>query len=310
MDAEEPVNRGPPLGHIQTAVERLVGLMKGQERQDTYSHNSHGHCTNTRQLQEVVRRYNIDTIYHLAAILSAVAEEKPLVAWQVNMGGLYNVLEVARANRCALFVPSSIGAFGPTTPPDHTPQDTVQRPTTMYGITKTAGELLCNYYYVRFGVDTRGVRYPGLISHITPPGGGTTDYAVEIFYEAIRHRRYTSFLAADTRLDMMYMPDAIKAAIEVMEADAARLIHRNAFNITAMNFTPTEVAEAICRRIPDFVIRYQIDPVRQAIAGSWPNSIDDSAAREEWGWNPSYDLETTTDDMLKHLKEKLANDEE
>ncbi len=267
-------------------------------------------CTNTRQLQEVVRRYNIDTIYHLAAILSAVAEEKPLVAWQVNMGGLYNVLEVARTNRCALFVPSSIGAFGPTTPPDHTPQDTVQHPTTMYGITKTAGELLCNYYYVRFGVDTRGVRYPGLISHITPPAGGTTDYAVEIFYEAIRHRPYTSFLAADTRLDMMYMPDAIKAAIDVMEADAARLIHRNAFNVTAMNFTPTEVAEAIRRRIPDFVIRYQIDPVRQAIADSWPNSIDDSAAREEWGWDPSYDLETTTDDMLKHLEEKLANDEE
>ncbi len=261
-------------------------------------------CTNGRQIAETVRRHKVDTIYHLAAILSAVAEEKPLVAWEVNMGGLYRVLEVARANRCALFVPSSIGAFGPSTPRDHTPQDTVQRPTTMYGVTKTAGELLCDYYCRRFGVDTRGVRYPGLISHVTPPGGGTTDYAVEIYYEGVKNGRYTCFLEPDTRLDMMYMPDAIKAAIDVMEADPARLVHRNAFNVAAMNFTPTEVAAAIRERIPAFEIDYNVDPVRQAIADSWPDSIDDTAAREEWGWAPTYDLATMTEDMLRNLQAK------
>jgi nucleoside-diphosphate-sugar epimerase len=265
-------------------------------------------CTNPRQLHEVVQRYRIDTIYHLAALLSAVAEQKPLVAWDVNMGGVYKTLEVARANRCALFVPSSIGAFGPTTPKERTPQDTVQRPSTMYGVTKTAGELLCDYYHTRFGMDTRGVRYPGIISHVTPPGGGTTDYAVEIYYEAIRNRRYTCFLSADTRLDMMYMPDAVKAAIEVMEADGSKLVHRNAFNVTAMNFTPVEVAEAIKQQLPDFTINYQVDPVRQGIADSWPSSIDDSAAREEWGWQPSFDLDGMTADMLKNLETKLAED--
>jgi nucleoside-diphosphate-sugar epimerase len=265
-------------------------------------------CTNQRQIHEVVQRYRIDTIYHLAALLSAVAEQKPLVAWDVNMGGVFRTLEVARANRCALFVPSSIGAFGPTTPKNRTPQDTVQRPSTMYGVTKTAGELLCDYYHTRFGLDTRGVRYPGIISHVTPPGGGTTDYAVEIYYEAIRHGQYTCFLGADTRLDMMYMPDAVKAAIEVMEADASKLIHRNAFNVAAMNFTPVEVAAAIKKHIPDFTINYQVDSVRQGIANSWPSSIDDSAAREEWGWRPSYDLDGMTQDMLINLKAKLAED--
>lgn len=263
-------------------------------------------CTSQRQIQEAVRRYQVDTIYHLAALLSAVAEQKPQVAWDINMGGLYRVLEVARENRCAVFVPSSIGAFGPATPRERTPQDTIQRPTTMYGVTKVAGELLCDYYHQRFGVDTRGVRYPGIISYVAPPGGGTTDYAVEIYYDAIRHGRYTCFLDAGTCLDMMYMPDAVKAAIEVMEADAAGLRHRNAFNVTAMNFTPEQVAAAIRRHIPGFAIDYAVDPVRQRIADSWPDSLDDSAAREEWGWAPAYDLDAMTADMLTHLRQKLG----
>lgn len=262
-------------------------------------------CTNQRSLQEAIRRNGVGTIYHLAALLSAVAESKPQVAWDVNMGGLYRVLEVARESRCSVFFPSSIGAFGTGTPPDHTPQDTVQRPTTMYGVTKVAGELLCDYYNQRFNVDTRGVRFPGLISHGAPPGGGTTDYAVEIFYEAIRHRHYTCFLGPDTRLDMMYMPDAMKAAIEVMEVDPSRLIHRNAFNVTAMNFTPEELAAEIRKHIPELKIDYQVDPVRQAIADSWPNSLDDSAAREEWEWKPEFDLPSMVREMLENLGRKL-----
>jgi nucleoside-diphosphate-sugar epimerase len=261
--------------------------------------------TNPRQIQEVVRRHGIDGIYHLAALLSAVAEDKPQVAWEINMGGTYCVLEVARQYHAAVFVPSSIGAFGTGTPPERTPQDTVQRPTTMYGVTKVAGELLCDYYCRRFGVDTRGVRFPGIISHVAPPGGGTTDYAVEIFYEAIRHQHYTCFLRSDTRLDMMYMPDAVKAAVDVMTADPARLVHRNAFNVTAMNFTPEELAAEIRKHLPRFVLDYRIDPVRQAIADSWPDSLDDGAARAEWGWSPSYDLAGMTADMLANLDRKL-----
>ncbi len=262
-------------------------------------------CTDVRQIKEAIRKYDIDAIYHLAAMLSATAEERPHVAWELNMGGLYNILEVARESMCCVFHPSSIGAFGPSTPPDDTPQDTVQRPTTMYGVTKVAGELLCDYYCTRFGVDTRGVRYPGLISYVTPCGGGTTDYAVEIFYEAIRNKRYSCFLDADARLDMMYMPDGINAAISLMEADPARLKHRNAFNVTATNFTPAELAAEIQKHMPDFVMEYDVDPVRQGIADSWPNSIDDTAAREEWGWNPAYDLEAMTADMLENLTKKL-----
>jgi nucleoside-diphosphate-sugar epimerase len=262
-------------------------------------------CTNLRSLHDAIHRHRVGTIYHLAALLSAVAESKPQVAWDVNMGSLYRVLEAARENRCAVFFPSSIGAFGPGTPQDHTPQDTVQRPTTMYGVTKVAGELLCDYYFHRFGVDARGVRFPGLISYGAPPGGGTTDYAVEIFHEAIRHRHYTCFLGPDTRLDMMYMPDALKAAIGVMEADPARLVHRNAFNVTAMSITPEELAAEIRKHIPEFVIDYHVDPVRQAIADSWPNSLDDSAARSEWGWAPDYDLPAMVRDMLDNLRLKL-----
>lgn len=258
-------------------------------------------CTHIREVENAVRRHDVGTIYHLAALLSAVAEQKPRVAWEVNMGGLYRVLEVARLHGCALFLPSSIGAFGPTTPPVGTPQDTIQRPTTIYGITKVSSELLCDYYHGRFGIDTRGLRLPGLVSYVAPPGGGTTDWAVDIFHQAVRYRHYTCFLRGDTRLDMMYMPDATRAMIELMEAPAEPLEHRNAFNVTAMNFTPEELAAQIREHLPDFAIDYEVDPVRQAIADSWPDSIDDAAARREWGWRPQYDLASMTRDMLEKL---------
>jgi nucleoside-diphosphate-sugar epimerase len=265
----------------------------------------HLDCTKLQQIQEVIRRNDVGTIYHLAAVLSAAGEEKPQAAWDLNMGSLYRVLEVARQYGCSLFFPSSIGAFGPTTPQEDTPQDTVQRPTTIYGVTKVAGELLCDYYARRFGVDTRGLRLPGLVSYAAPPGGGTTDYAVHIFYQAIRYRHYTCFLGPETRLDMMYMPDAITAIMQLMEADAAKLKHRNAFNVTAMNVTPDELAQEIRKHIPEFVIDYEVDPVRQAIADSWPHSLDDGAARSEWGWTPSFDLARMTEDMLDKLRLKL-----
>lgn len=263
-------------------------------------------CGSPERIAEVVRKYNIDTIYHLAAILSAAAEANPKLAWDVNINGLYNVLEVSREHNCAVFTPSSIGAFGPSTPKDNTPQDTIQRPSTMYGITKVTGELLCDYYFKKYGVDTRGVRYPGIISYVTLPGGGTTDYAVEIYYEALKYRKYTCYLKPGTYMDMMYMPDAIKAAIEIMEANPDKLVHRNSFNVTAMSFDPEGIAAEIRKHIPDFVMTYEIDPVRQGIADSWPNSMDDSAAREEWGWNPSYDLASMTKDMLEKLSMKLG----
>ena len=263
-------------------------------------------CTDIDVVNDVVRKHEIDTILHLAAILSAVAEANPQLAWDVNINGLYNVLEVAREHKCAVFVPSSIGAFGPSTPLDNTPQDTIQRPNTMYGVTKVAGELLCDYYYKRFSVDTRGVRYPGVISNETLPGGGTTDYAVEIFYEAIKNKKYTCNLGAGTFLDMMYMPDAIKAAIDLMEADPARLKHRNAFNVTAMSFDPEIIAAEIRKMIPDFTMDYDVDPVKQGIADSWPNNMDDSAAREEWGWEPEYTLPVMTKDMIEVLSKKLV----
>jgi len=267
----------------------------------------HLDCTHLRDIQEVVGRYGVNTIYHLAGILSAVGEERPQVAWHVNMGGLYRVLEVAREHRCALFFPSSIGAFGPTTPRHHTPQESVQRPTTIYGVAKVAGELLCDYYTQRFGVDTRGLRLPGIISHVAPPGGGTTDYAVDLFYQALRHRHYTCFLGPDTCLDMMYMPDAVRAIIELMEADPARLRHRNAFNVTAMSFTPAQLADEVRKHLPDFAIDYQVDPVRQAIADSWPDSLDDTAARAEWGWAPAFDLPAMTRDMLSKLRATMPS---
>jgi nucleoside-diphosphate-sugar epimerase len=261
-------------------------------------------CTDVKQIAAVVKKYRIKTIYHLAAILSAVAESDPALAWNVNINGLYNVLEVAREYNCAVFTPSSIGAFGPGTPQDGTPQDTLQRPNTMYGVTKVSGELLCDYYLQRFNVDTRGLRYPGIISSETLPGGGTTDYAVEIFYEAIKKKKYTCFLKAGTFLDMMYMPDCIKGAMNLMEADPGKLLHRNAFNVAAMSFDPEMIASEIRRHIPAFEMDYAIDPVRQAIADSWPDRMDDSAARKEWGWQPEYDLAGMVRDMLAVLSKK------
>lgn len=258
-----------------------------------------------KRLAELVDKYKVNTIINLAALLSAVAEAKVQLAYNINMNGLFNVLEVAREKSLSVFTPSSIAAFGPSTPADQTPQDTIQRPTTMYGVTKVAGELLSDYYHRRFGVDTRGVRFPGLISYTALPGGGTTDYAVDIYYEAIREKKYKSFIAAGTKMDMMYMPDALKAVHDLLEADADKLIHRNAFNITAMSFDPEEIAAAIRKKMPEFELSYEVDPVRQAIADSWPNSIDDSAARAEWGWSPKYDLDSMTEDMLQKLAEKL-----
>jgi nucleoside-diphosphate-sugar epimerase len=263
-------------------------------------------CMDAGAIAETVRAHKADTVYHLAALLSATAEKKPQKAYDINMGTLENVLEVACELKIAVFTPSSIGAFGPTTPRNPTPQDTIQRPSTMYGVTKVAGELMCDYYHGRFGIDTRGLRFPGLISYAAPPGGGTTDYAVHIFYEALESRRYTCFLSADTQLDMMYMPDAVRAAIEVMEADPTRLVHRNAFNVTAMQLTPASLADMIKARIPDFEISYDVDPMRQAIADSWPMRLDDSAARAEWGWQPEYDAEAMVSDMLDKLGAKLG----
>ncbi|NBC30615.1 MAG: NAD-dependent epimerase/dehydratase family protein [Spirochaetes bacterium] len=257
-----------------------------------------------RTLAEVVRKHGVGRIYHLAALLSATAEADPGRAWDININGLYTVLEVARSEDCSVFTPSSIGAFGPNTPKDYTPQDTMQRPTSMYGVTKVTGELLCDYYHRKYGVDTRGVRFPGIISNVTPPGGGTTDYAVEIYYEAVRKRRYECFLKGDTYLDMMYMPDAVKAAIDVMEADSSKLRHRNAFNVTAMSFSPEDQAAYIRKYIPDFEISYKVDPVRQALANSWPNSLEDYAARVEWGWEPEYDLDAMTRDMLETIQRR------
>ena len=261
--------------------------------------------TDKERLMEVCRKYEIDTVMNLAALLSATGEKNPQLLWHVNMNGLYNVLEAARELGMAVFTPSSIAAFGPGTPKEMTPQDTIQRPSTIYGVSKVAGELLCDYYYQKFGVDTRGVRYPGLISHGSLPGGGTTDYAVHIYYEAIKNKKYTSYIAAGTKMDMMYMPDAIDAIIELMEADGSKLVHRNAFNITAMSFDPEELAASIKKFVPEFEMNYDVDPVRQKIAESWPDSLDDSAARNEWGWNPKFDLDKMTQDMLKNLEIKL-----
>lgn len=263
-------------------------------------------ATNMEQITDVVKKYKIDTIYNLAAILSAVGESKPLAAWNVGIGGLMNCLEVSREFNCALFTPSSIGAFGGGTPLDHTPQDTIQRPQTMYGVTKVTGELLSDYYHKRFGVDTRSVRYPGIISNVTLPGGGTTDYAVEIYYEAIKQGKFICPLGKGTFLDMMYMPDAIEAAIDLMEADPSKLVHRNSFNVTAMSFDPEIIAAEIKKHLPSFVMSYEVEPMKQAIANSWPNSMDDTCARNEWGWNPKWNLEKMTVDMLKVISDKHA----
>ncbi len=261
--------------------------------------------TNYSDIENEVKRFNINTIYHLSAILSAKGEENPQAAWCVNMDSLINIVEIARNYKCQVFYPSSIAVFGPTTPRKNTPQETILRPTTMYGITKLTGELLCEYYYLKYGVDIRGVRYPGLISYMTPPGGGTTDYAVEIFYDAIKHKKYRCFLKEDTYLPMMYMPDAIKAAFNLMEADGSQLIHRASYNIQSMSFCPKDLYLEIKKYIPDFEMEYEINPVKQSIADSWPDSIDSKCAEEEWGFKPEYSFKDMVKDMIEKLKEKL-----
>ena len=261
--------------------------------------------TDANQIAGAVKKYKIDTIYNLAALLSAVAEMKPQLAWKIGIGGLFNVLEVARENGCAVFTPSSIGSFGDDTPKDKTPQDTVRNPHTMYGVTKVSGELLSDYYFYRFGVDTRSVRFPGLISYVTLPGGGTTDYAVDIYYSAVKGEKFECPIAAGTFMDMMYMPDALRAAIEIMEADPTKFKHRNSFNIASMSFDPEIIYNNIKKYIPDFRMEYKVDPLRQKIAESWPNSLDDTCAREEWGWKPEFDLDSMSCDMISRLKERL-----
>jgi nucleoside-diphosphate-sugar epimerase len=262
-------------------------------------------------IEEAVRKYNIDTIYHMSAILSAVGEKNPQLCWDVNMNGTYNVLETARDHEMArVFVPSSIAVFGPETPRHNTPQDTILTPKTMYGVTKVAAELLCDYYVRRFKVDARGCRYPGIISYETLPGGGTTDYAVAIFFEAVKNKKYECFLKEDTRLPMMYMPDCLKATFDLMEADLGKLKHHADFNVTAMSFSAGELAAEIKKHIPEFTCTYKSD-FRQAIADSWPTSLDDSAARQEWGWKPDFDMPKMVKDMLgaltgRHKEGKLG----
>lgn len=263
--------------------------------------------TDAEKMEQLVEAFQPDTMMHMAALLSATAEQKPLLAWHLNMGGLVNALEVARKYHLQFFTPSSIGAFGPNTPKKNTPQVTIQRPNTMYGINKVSGELLCDYYFTKFGVDTRSVRFPGLISYVKEPGGGTTDYAVDIYFKAVREGKYTSYIAKDTYMDMMFMDDAIDAIIQLMEADSGKLIHRNAYNLSAMSIEPEMVKEAIQEHMPNFTLDYDVDPVRQGIADSWPDSIDTSCARGEWGFNPKYDLKAMTTRMIEAIQEKEAN---
>jgi len=262
--------------------------------------------TDRESITKVVRKYNIDTFYHLAAVLSAAGEEKPQLAWNVNMDGLYNVLEIARKHELVrVFWPSSIAVFGPEAPRVNTPQDAILIPRTMYGVTKVAGELLCNYYFIRFGLDVRSVRYPGIISSKTPPGGGITDYAVEMFHEAIKKKRYTCFVRENTVLPMMYMPDCIKAAMDLMEADLSKVKRHVSYNVTGMSLSAGELAAEIKKYIPGFECGYKPD-FRQKIADSWPMSIDDSVASEEWGWRSTYDLAAMTRDMIEEMTKRFA----
>ncbi len=286
----------------------VCGYIKGAEPQGLLLEggpSAEVDITDARQIAEAVDKYKIDAIYNLAALLSAVAESKPQLAWRIGVGGLFNTLEVAREKKCAVFTPSSIGSFGKNSPHVHTPQDTIQRPETIYGITKVTGEMLSDYYYRRFGVDTRSVRFPGLISYVAPPGGGTTDYAVHIYYSAVKGEVFKCPINPGTFMDMMYMPDALRAAIEIMEADPSKFVHRNSFNIASMSFDPEIIYSKIKEYVPEFKMEYEHDPLRQAIADSWPDSLDDSCARAEWGWKPEFDLDKMTVDMLSHLRKKL-----
>ena len=287
----------------------VAGYIKGAEPKGELLESgpsAEADVTNGEMIASVVKQYNIDTIYNLAALLSVVAESKPRLAWKIGIDGLWNILEVAREHGCAVFTPSSIGSFGPSTPKMMTPQDTIQRPRTMYGVTKVTTELLSDYYFNKYGVDTRAVRFPGVISYVAPPGGGTTDYAVDIYYSAVRGERFVCPIKEGTLMDMIYMPDALKGAIDVMEADPSRLVHRNAFNIASLSFGPETVYQAIKKYKPDFEMVYDVDPLKQSIAESWPDRLDDTCAREEWDWCPRYDLDAMTRDMLEKLAIKLG----
>lgn len=287
----------------------VAGYIKGAEPKGELAESGpKAECdvTNPQMIADVVKQYNIDTIYNLAALLSVVAESKPRLAWRIGIDGLWNILEVAREHGCAVFTPSSIGSFGLDTPKWKTPQDTIQRPRTIYGISKVTTELISDYYFNKYGVDTRSVRFPGVISYVTPPGGGTTDYAVDIYYSAVRGEKFVCPIKEGTLMDMIYMPDTLNAAIQLMEADPTRLIHRNSFNIASLSFGPETVFEVIKRYKPDFEMVYDVDPLKQGIAESWPDCMDDHCAREEWDWNPKYDLDSMTRDMLEKLSIKLG----
>ena len=282
----------------------IAGYIKGCEPKGMLAESGPSavaDVTDAEAIATVVRQYNIDTIYNLAALLSVVAESKPRLAWHIGIDGLWNVLEVAREKHCAVFTPSSIGSFGMETPHDMTPQDTIQRPRTIYGVSKVTTELLSDWYFHKYGVDTRSVRFPGIISYMTPPGGGTTDYAVDIFYYAVRGEQFTCPIKAGTLMDMMYMPDALRAAMELMEANPDRLVHRNSFNVAAMSFDPEAIYHAIQEVKPEFRMVYEVDPLKQSIAESWPDKMDDSCARNEWDWHHDYDLPAMTRDMLQKL---------
>jgi len=296
----------PELRSIRGGENVVVGVHEKQPSDDLKESGPFDtvDVTDKRSIERTVEKYDVDTIYHMAAILSATGEKNPWLTWDVNVNGTYNVLKVARQHDIVrVWHPSSVAVFGPETPRKNTPQETVLKPRTMYGLTKVVCELLDNYYFEKFGLDIRGARYPGIISSTTLPGGGITDYAVEMFYEAIKHKHYTCFLREDTVLPMMYMPDCIRATIELMNADLSKLKHHVDFNLRAMSFSPRELAEEIKQHIPNFTIDYKPD-FRQAIADSWPETIDDSVARKEWGWKPHYDLAAMAKDMVERLRKR------
>ena len=288
-------------------AENVIATGRKTQPSDELKNSGPFHFINVNDIssvEEIVKKYNIDTIYHMAAILSAVGEKNPQLCWDVTMNGTINILDLGiKYEMVRVIIPSSIAVWGKGVPLDNTPQETVLKPSTMYGVTKVCGELLCDYYVKRFGLDIRGLRYPGIISYETLPGGGTTDYAVAIYYEAVDKGNYTCFVREDTKLPMMYMPDAINGTIQLAEADYDKLIHHSDFNHAAMSFNVTELAASIKKYIPGFEVTYEPD-YRQAIADSWPNSIDDSAAREEWGWKPEWNLDAMTQDMLKNLRKR------
>ena len=306
------------MGQIGTELVPYLRRLYGADQVIASGRRSHEDCpfinegpfelldiTNDAAIAAVLKKYDINVIYHLASLLSATGEQDPLLLWEINMNGLVNILEAARETSCSVFFPSSIAVFGPDAPRIKTPQDALTRPTSIYGVSKVAGELLCDYYHQKYGLDIRGLRYPGVISNAALPGGGTTDYAVHIFYAALKSGHYTCFLEEDSSIDMIYMPDVLEGAVQLMEAAPGKLKHRNAFNVSAITVTPRQLAAEIRKHIPGFTIDYVIDPVRQAIADSWPDSLDDSTARAEWGWNPQYDLAAMTEDMFDQLAKKL-----